>query len=216
MLRRRILLPLVLALCVALSIAGPLRAADFPECSDGLDNNVNSLIDLVDPYCKSADDDDESTFGSGIPGADENPLSHLDCWYDSDSGTGNDDCDRHACCGIGSACPADLDPELFDSEACSNSQSCVDFCQPLAGVDCDCFGCCSLCVPGSATCRTVYLNPAVSPTCTLDSLTDAASCRPCQIDPTCAGPLERLFSDGFESGETCLWMDDPGSADPCP
>jgi len=58
---------LVLASCLALAVsscseeaADTLIAAVSPECADGVDNDSDNLIDLNDPGCSSASDDDES------------------------------------------------------------------------------------------------------------------------------------------------------------
>src|SRR5687767_2487028 len=37
-------------------------------CSDGLDNDDDGAIDVDDPECTGPTDNDEETFGTGIPG----------------------------------------------------------------------------------------------------------------------------------------------------
>lgn len=171
--------------------------AQATQCSDDIDNNSNGWIDLVDPYCKVADDNDESSFASGVPGDDNNAPHALDTWFDLDSGTGNDGCLIHACCMIDGSCPADLEPQLFDPGACTATQACVSFAQPLTKPGCDCFGCCEICTPGTSSCATVFVNPAVSPTCTLETIGDPAHCRACTQNPQCNVP-SHIFRDGFE------------------
>jgi len=196
------------------SPGGPGVAAPAPQCDDTIDNNGNGFVDLDDPYCRAAQDNDESSFGSGVPGDDLNAPSSLDCWFDFNTGSGDDDCDRHACCDIDGECPADLEPESYDSGACAQTATCVETCAPLTHADRDCYCCCDVCVPGTTTCRTVYVNPVVSPECSLESLTDTASCRPCVRDTACAGEIVHRFSDGFETDDTSLWSDAVGVALP--
>lgn len=190
--------------------AGPRSLVDDgallgTQCSDGIDNGGNGWIDMADPYCRAPLDSDELSFGSGVGGDDMNFPQSLDCWFDFNTGPGDDDCQRHACCGIDGPCPADLHPELYVPENCPQSAQCLDFCAPLAREGCDCFGCCDVCAPGMTNCRTVYVHPAISPTCTLEGLDDPLVCRPCQRDAACAGPIVHLFSDGFETEDTSQW-----------
>jgi hypothetical protein len=175
------------------------------ECNDGIDNNNDGLVDMDDLYCKAPTDNDESSFGSG-PGADGTNLPrNLDCWFDADMGSGNDDCSIHACCMIDGPCPAELEPELFDPGACNPSATCLDICIPLTRVGCDCFGCCAIRVPESPSAFTVFVNRTASPNCTLDTLGDPSLCRPCRPHPSCWVPWPPIFQDDFESGGPDSW-----------
>jgi len=179
--------------CLLLIAAG----AHAQQCADGVDNNSNGLIDLTDWYCKSAVDNDESSFLSGIPGDDNNGPATLDCWFDTNSGGGDDGCSIHACCGIDGACPADLAPAQFNPAQCAPSAQCVDNCLPQTKPGCDCFGCCEICKPGTG-CVDVFVNPVVSPACSVDVLEDTGKCRRCVQNAACT-VVARIFADGFEA-----------------
>jgi hypothetical protein len=180
-------------LVAVLALASPCGAQ---QCSDGIDNNANGLIDLTDWYCRDPADNDESSFHSAIPGDDGNAPASLDCWFDGNTGSGDDGCSIHACCDIDGACPADLEPALFDANQCSVSGQCAASCVPLTKPGCDCFGCCEICTPQNG-CLNVFVNPAVSPTCTLESLGDPSSCKRCVQNPACLVPYV-IFANGFE------------------
>lgn len=187
----------LLALSVMFVSCAP-ATAQFHQCNDGNDNNANSWIDMADPYCKLPDDNDETTFLSGYPGDDINQPKALDTWFDLDSGSGNDTCSIHACCMIDGACPADLQPQFFNPGACSVTSTCIDFALPVTKAGCDAFGCCEICLPGASNCPTVFVNPVVSPTCTLETIGDPTHCRVCTQNPQ-TYVLSHIFKDGFES-----------------
>jgi len=181
---------------VFFSLSALAGDGDAAQCNDSIDNNGNALIDMTDWYCKTPLDDDEFSFLSGVPGDDLNQPHALDCWFDLNSGSGDDGCSIHACCDIDGSCPADLEPELFNANQCSASQQCSDNCLPQTKEGCDCFGCCEICLPGSG-CANVFVNPAVSPTCTIEVLGDPSKCRTCTPNPSCRIP-SHIFIDGFE------------------
>jgi hypothetical protein len=187
----------LLALCL-LSISAA-SSAGSRQCADGIDNDNDGLVDMEDPYCRAPYDNDESSFGSGTPGDDLNAPSALDCWFDGNSGSGDDGCSVHACCLIDGPCPAHLSPDTFDPAQCSVSVACIDSCPPLVKPDCDCFGCCTLSIPGGGLARAL-VNPAVSPACTLESLGDPATCQPCRGHAVCSIAVDAVFGDGFELG----------------
>lgn len=185
----------LLLLCLLVSIlASPWDAARATQCDDMIDNNSDGFVDLADLYCKAPTDNDESSFASGFP--ETNQVNALDCWFDTNAGSGDDGCSMHACCDIDGDCPADLDPAHFDPNQCSASQTCNDNCAPLAKAGCDCFGCCEVCSAGNG-CLNVFVNPAVSPQCTGDVLDDPAKCRTCTPNPTCWNP-SHIYVDGFD------------------
>jgi hypothetical protein len=190
------LLCLLCLLSIGAAVLLPPGVADASQCNDLVDNNSNGLIDLTDWYCKSADDNDEASFYSAIPGDDLNLPAALDCWFDTDSGSGNDGCSIHACCGIAGACPQELDAAHFDENQCTVSQACADNCRPLVKAGCDCFGCCQICTQETG-CVDVFVNPAVSPSCSIENIGDPSLCRRCVQNNECLG-LSRIFADGFE------------------
>ena len=61
------------------------------QCGDCEDNDGDGVIDSRDTDCLGPCDNNESGFNTGIPGGGSNPCS-LDCYFDQDSGAGNDDC----------------------------------------------------------------------------------------------------------------------------
>lgn len=167
------------------------------ECSDGFDNNGDGQIDGASVYCKLSDDNDESSFRSGTPGDDGNLPRNLDTYFDLNGGSGDDGCSLHACCMIPGACPADLEPGLFNSSLCTATAACVDNTKPAIQPGCDAFGCCEMHDAATSTDRIVFINPAVSPNCTIATIGDSASCRVCTPNPQTYLSI-RLFSDGFE------------------
>jgi hypothetical protein len=116
------------------------------QCNNCMDDDGDGLQDGADPHCISALDDDESSFATGIPGDNRDPKQ--DCFFDGDSGDGNDGCSVDICCLLGD-CPTGTD--------CNASQECVDFCAPAAPPGCDCFGCCTVCYEG--TCKDILTIP---------------------------------------------------------
>lgn len=180
--------------------------AQTAQCADAVDNNGNGLIDMADAYCASPFDDDESSFRLQIPGSVPNPPRSLDCWFDDNSGSGDDGCQMHACCDIDGPCPADLQPSSFDPAQCGLTSACVDTCAPMAKAGCDCFGCCQFCRPGSG-CIDVFVHESVSPGCSLENLDDPDQCRRCVRNTQCRGPEDVLFANGFESASTAAKPD---------
>jgi hypothetical protein len=103
-------------------------------CGDGIDNDEDGVTDGFDAECTGAADDDEGTFATGIPGDNRDPKWQ-DCFFDGNSGAGDDGC-RYA-----TAC---IDGELAsDHKDCTVTQQCLDFCKPRTPNGCDCFGCCT-------------------------------------------------------------------------
>lgn len=149
------------------------------QCNDGIDNDGDGFIDTLDPECTGPLDDDEGSFATGIPG-DNMDACKQDCFFDGNSGMGDDGCQWQLQCDPLSnepKCPYSADyvskHQAECSIASSQSQHCIDFCQKLTPNGCDCFGCCV--VPGAATpirldstCKTVadFADPAKCPPCT--------------------------------------------------
>jgi hypothetical protein len=78
-------------------------------CSDGQDNDGDGLADEFDPECSGPYDNDEATFWTGIPGDNRGSTASTECFFDGNSGTGNDamcanwtpnGCDCFGCCWI--------------------------------------------------------------------------------------------------------------------
>ena len=121
-------------------ITTPVMCGDVVcKCSDGKDDDADGLIDLADPECVASWDNDESTFATGIPG-DNRDEACQDCFFDGNSGSGNDGCrlptscltDGNASSGHGSC------------SSCEQSDQCKNFCKAYTPNGCDCFGCCGV------------------------------------------------------------------------
>jgi hypothetical protein len=181
--------------------AGPSAGctASGSQCNNCLDDDGDGLFDGNDPECTGLIDDDESSFETGIPG-DNIDDKIQDCFFDGNSGAGDDKCKFHTCCILdlmGGSCPAELQPPNFNPADCVVTQSCIANCAPLTPPGCDCFGCCTVC--DGATCRDIFTNPAVAPDCTIDVLTDQTKCPACIKTEECGtdcNPLECILCPG--------------------
>jgi hypothetical protein len=171
-----------------------------PQCSNCIDDDADGAIDGYDIHCSGPADNDESTFKTGLPGDNVDPK-HQDCFFDGDSGAGNDGCDIHTCCILGvtdpTMCPF---PGQYDPMACPPPVGttplppmCTEVCGAATPPGCDCFGCCTLC-NSAGQCFDIALSQ--SPMCTEDVLGDPTKCVPCTKIPSC-GPTEC-------GGETCI------------
>ncbi|MBC8131754.1 MAG: hypothetical protein H7X95_02135, partial [Deltaproteobacteria bacterium] len=67
------------------------------QCNNCVDDDRDGLIDTADPECVGSTDNDESTFGTGIPG-DNSDACKQDGFFDGDSGMGNDGCEWNLKC----------------------------------------------------------------------------------------------------------------------
>lgn len=155
-----------------------------PQCSDAIDNDDDGAIDGFDPECTGPADNDESSFATGIPGDNIDAVKQ-DCFFDGNSGHGDDGCDIHVCCLLDGECPAELKPNLYDPAKCEQTQECIDFCAPLTPPGCDCFGCCTIC--SGDNCVDILTNPAVAPDCTSENAMDPTKCPTCTKSVDC-GP----------------------------
>jgi hypothetical protein len=172
------------------------------ECGDCQDNDGDGAIDGFDVECVSPCDDDESSFATGIPG-DNIDLCHQDCFFDGNSGGGDDGCDWWLACDP-------LDPDngqcsIPGGQTCpaAQPQECVDNCQVPNG--CDCFGCCTVNVDGVD-----YDILIGSPDCSLDNF---AACPQCTQVESCTDPCDPTDCE-LCFGETEL---PPGCKEPtCP
>jgi hypothetical protein len=163
---------------------------DGPQCNNCEDDDGDDFIDGADIQCSGPLDDREDSFATGIPGDNIDPVLQ-DCFFDGDSGEGNDGCVRPTCClteGEGPDCPP---PGPADD--CSVSKMCKDYCGAITPPGCDCFGCCTIC--NGDTCYDVAIGLA-DDGCTIDNLDDDDACPRCVKDDTCGG--------GECDGEDCI------------
>ena len=158
----------------------------YTECSDCIDNDGNGLIDGMDPTCVSPDDRTEGSFDTKIPGDGTN-TDILDCWFDGNSGGGDDGCMVHICCML-EECPESLQDKYKPEECASDlTQQCIDNCLQYVVPGCDCFGCCTVCNGGE--CHDIFIGTPVNfPNCTLDVFADPGLCPRCILNEDCANP----------------------------
>jgi len=173
---------------------GKVNCTGGSQCSNGIDDDGDGAIDSLDIQCTGPCDDDEGSFATGIPGDNIDPVKQ-DCFFDGNSGAGNDGCDIHVCCLLGATTkaecpiganrynPADCPPPIGTKPL---SQMCIDFCGKLTPPGCDCFGCCHICNPANPTeCYDIATNPSTSPNCTIDTISDPSKCLRCTPVPSC-------------------------------
>ena len=171
--------------------------ASAPECSNCMDDDGDGKIDGYDIQCTGPLDDREDSFSTGIPGDNIDAVDQ-DCFFDGDSGAGNDGCSIHVCCLLGATTKADcpIGRNRYNPAECPPpigtgmlSQKCIDTCGKLAPPGCDCFGCCTICDPANPTmCYDIATNPATSPNCTTATISDPTKCLPCQKNTMCGNP----------------------------
>jgi hypothetical protein len=170
-------------------------------CGDCIDNDGDGLVDTADPACLGPCSNNEAGYLGGIPGQ-QNAACKMDCYFDQDSGAGNDDCHwDHRCdqldvspafnpeVGCDYLCPGtptascDKTPSALGgtcaAEYATQTATCSSFCGPLTPNGCDCFGCCEL---PAGTGSFVYLGSVDAGgvgTCTPDNAGDPTKCHPC-------------------------------------
>ncbi len=149
--------------------AGQVLCGDVPcQCSDGVDNDDDDLVDGLDGECTGPADNDEASFATGVPGDNVDPKWQ-DCFFDGNSGAGDDKCRYSTDCLTG-------DLPLSDPD-CSVVEACVDFCAPRTPNGCDCFGCCEVTFTDDSTGTILISEP-----CDAD---DPASCTECVQTTEC-------------------------------
>lgn len=168
------------------------------QCADGIDNDDDGVIDGLDGECTGPFDDDEGSFSTGIPGDNRDPKWQ-DCFFDGNSGAGDDGCRYHTDCITGEATPES------DPNRCEVSDECVEFCEPLTPPGCDCFGCCTV------ESDTMSLTVLIGDSCTTEDLDDETKCPTCTPTEQCqneCGECEICVGKGIEDlPESC--SDDP-------
>jgi hypothetical protein len=140
-------------------------------CDNGKDDDGDGLIDGFDPECSGPLDNDEGSFATGIPGDNRDP-NWQDCFFDGNSGAGDDDCRYATGCLTGELPQTDKDCQLSDA--------CVKFCAKLTVNGCDCFGCCTVTTPDGST---VDIHEAA--TCSMANIDDEKACPRCTKSTQC-------------------------------
>jgi hypothetical protein len=157
---------------VSLTPAGTLMCGNhLCQCNNGIDDDGDGTVDGLDVECTGGVDDDESSFATGIPGDNRDPKWQ-DCFFDGNSGAGDDRCRYPTECLTG---------ELsLDDKACAVTQACRDNCQPRTPNGCDCFGCCAVQLPGGSE-----VNILLTDSCSMEKIGDPTACTPCTPNPSC-------------------------------
>lgn len=140
-------------------------------CNDGTDNDGDGLIDGFDPECTGATDNDEGSYATGIPGDNRDPKWQ-DCFFDGNSGAGDDHCRYSTDCLTGKL--PETDPD------CTLSKACIDFCQRLTPNGCDCFGCCTIELANGTS-----VDVTLSATCSVAKAGDTQACPRCTKTTQC-------------------------------
>jgi hypothetical protein len=170
------------------------------KCGNCMDDDGDGAIDSEDIHCTGPCDDNEASFAVDIREG-TGPACKLDCFFDSDVGSGNDGCNwSHRCdpLSVEPDYPPSGDPAcVYDENAtipgmnalCGEVREdqgamCLETCGPLVPNGCDCFGCCEL--PAGSS-QFVWLgSPSdVSGGCTEETLDDPSICRRCTQVPGC-------------------------------
>jgi hypothetical protein len=174
------------------------------QCANCIDDDGDGRVDGFDPQCTGPRDNDERTFATGIPGDNKDAVDQ-DCFFDGNSGAGNDGCSIHVCCLLGATKIADcpIGRNRYNPNECPPpigsgvvTQNCVDHCAKLTPPGCDCFGCCTVCDPANNNCVDILINPFDSMGCGPTTLTDPTKCLRCTKNTQCGG--------GSCGGETCV------------
>lgn len=175
----------------------------FYACGDCLDNDADGQIDGTDPECLGPCDDEEELLSTGIPGQNQSEC-RMDCYFDNDSGGGNDQCEWDHRCDPQSVAPdfppsgdsaCAYDPAFtIGMTTCSEVQTtasdvCLQVCLPLTPNGCDCFGCCE--IPRNSG-QFVWIGKEQDGvgTCELDALSDSTACPPCTPVSGCQNPCD--------------------------
>ena len=147
-------------------------------CDDGQDNDGDGHSDGLDPECTGSFDDDEHSFATGLP----NKLAQCrDCFWDDNSGNGDDGCRYPAECLSGAAVGG-----KGNCDSCQPAIGCIDNCQARTPNGCDCFGCCEV-----VRANGVHVFVELTDSCDLSKIEDTNSCPRCVQNSACVNPCGR-------------------------
>jgi hypothetical protein len=155
--------------------AGQVLCGTGPcACSNGKDDDMDGLSDLADPECVSPWDNDEASFATGISG-DNRDDACQDCFFDGNSGSGNDGC------RLPSSCLTEGNPSSGQGSCnkCEQTAQCKNFCKAYTPNGCDCFGCCSVRLANGTN-----VNVALGNGCNIDGNT-VTGCNTCVPNDSC-------------------------------
>jgi hypothetical protein len=197
-------------ICYTATCQGKLYA-----CGDCMDNDGDGLVDAYDSNCLGPCQNNEAGLFGAIPGQNNAPCK-MDCYWDQDTGSGNDSCNwDHRCDPFEAAPPpvstspsigCDYNPNHKVSGAsvpngqndctylrANQSQACTNFCRPLTPNGCDCFGCCENPNKPGTYVYAGSVNASGAGTCDTSpaSLNDATKCKACTPVVGCSKPCGR-------------------------
>jgi hypothetical protein len=171
----------------------PVRCGGSPkQCGNCIDDDGDGVADANDPECLGPCDDSEAELSTGNS-VRVNGSCRADCYFDLNSGSGNDGCSWSFRCDPLSTAPAfsptglamcAYDPSLATCQMDeARSLACRAGCLPLTPNGCDCFGCCEL-PAGSGS--FIWLGSETQQThCEFASSADPTQCRSCTPVPEC-------------------------------
>jgi hypothetical protein len=194
-------------------------------CGNCMDDDQDGRVDSQDPDCLGPCQNNEAGFFGSIPGQNNAPCKS-DCYWDQDTGSGNDECNwSHSCDTFeqgGTVNNVSFDPKTTPEIGCTydpntkvagasvpNGQKdcdylsknqaadCKKICAPLTPNGCDCFGCCE---DPNRKGNFIYagsVNAAGTPTCNSDPATMA--------DPSKCKPCTPVLAESgcYNTCETC-------------
>jgi len=173
----------------------PVSCGGRPQqCGNCRDDDADGRIDANDPECLGPCDDSEGALFSGID-VRVNGSCRSDCYFDLNSGSGDDGCNWSFRCDPLSRAESDYSPtgllmcEYDGSLAtcqmdATRTSACQTGCLPLTPNGCDCFGCCEL-PTGSGQFIWLGSQNLDQTHCELATSADPAQCRPCTPVPDC-------------------------------
>lgn len=163
------------ALPFPINDAGQILCGSAPcACSNGKDDDNDGISDLADPECVSSWDNDEGSFATGISG-DNRDDACQDCFFDGNSGSGNDGCYLPtSCLSEGNASSGH-----GRCNSCEQTAQCKSFCKAYTPNGCDCFGCCTVRLANGTD-----VNVALGNGCNIDGNT-VQGCNSCVPNDSC-------------------------------
>jgi len=171
----------------------PVRCSGSPrQCGNCIDDDSDGVLDANDPECLGPCDDSEGELSTGIS-VRVNGSCRSDCYFDLNSGSGDDGCSWSFRCDPRSTAPTysptglamcEYDPSLATCQMDPvRASACEAGCLPLTPNGCDCFGCCEL-PAGSGS--FIWLGSETQQThCEFSTSADPTQCRPCTPVPDC-------------------------------
>jgi hypothetical protein len=173
-------------------------------CGNCMDDDEDGRADAADAECLGpCDDSEEELFTGDAPRV--NGSCRTDCYFDRNSGSGDDGCGWSYSCDPAAVAPdfpptglrrCTYDPAAVACQLSSDERlRCQQGCLPLTPNGCDCFGCCQL---PAASGRYVWLGSENLDLehCEIASAEDPSRCKPCT-------PVVDCFNDCAEC-ELCV------------